>query len=466
MEGTIVSHYKILEPLGGGGMGVVYKAEDTRLGRVVALKFLPAALTSGQDDVRARFIQEARAASALDHPNVCTIHEVDEGPDGRLFIAMAFYEGETLRQRIDRGPVTLAQTLDFVSQIAQGLVKAHDVGIVHRDIKPQNVMVTKDGLVKVLDFGLAKLTGDQTALTAVGVTVGTLSYMSPEQLAGTAVDERTDVWSLGALMYEMLTGQLPFKGDAVSTPIAIRQARPVPITALRSGIPIEVERLVLRALEKTPDDRYQTMKDMLSDVRRVKRESGSGAEQSSARSSGMSASALRFRADTEESDDIEYHEAIKDARERIWISQTWFPGIERDAAEIIQRELRDVRVVLASFKEGSPVHSRVLGRKLKLSRAKANVESCVRLFLEHGMKPCLRFCYGHHPGWIAVIDAWVFWGPTPIHRDNHSIDFLFHKHPVQGPKGRFWVEQFELLWENFSHDYDAETIYNEELVES
>jgi len=465
MEGTIVSHYRILEPLGRGGMGVVYKAEDTRLGRLVALKFLPLEFTIARDDARARFIQEARATSALDHPNICTIHEVDESADGRLFLAMTLYEGETLRQQIDRQPLTVPQALDFTGQIAQGLVKAHEVGIVHRDIKPQNVMVTRDGLVKILDFGLAKLTGDQTALTAVGTTMGTLSYMSPEQLAGAAVDERTDIWSLAAVMYEMLTGQLPFRGEAMAMSVAIRQARPVPITALRSGIPIELERIVLRALEKTPDDRYQTMKDMLSDVRRVKRDSAAVSEQLLVRP-GVASGAPRFRADTEESDDIEYHEAIKAATDRIWISQTWFPGIDRDAAEIVQRELPDVRVLLASFKEPSPVFARIQGRKLKLSRAKANVESCVRLFVEHGRKDSLRFCYGHHPGWIAVIDDWVFWGPTPVHRDNHSIDFLFHKHPVQGAKGRFWVEQFEMLWENFSHDYEAEKPYNDELIET
>jgi len=465
MEGTTISHYRVLAPLGRGGMGIVYRAEDTRLGRLVALKFLPVELTAGANEARARFVQEARAASGLDHPNICTIHEVDESADGRLFLAMAYYEGETIRQQLDRAPIALPTALDWSGQIAQGLSKAHESGIVHRDVKPQNVMVTRDGLVKILDFGLAKLTGDQTALTGVGMTVGTLAYMSPEQLAGTAIDERTDVWSLGALMYEMLSGQPPFKGDAISTPIAIRQARPVPITALRSGIPIEVERIVLRALEKTADDRYQTMKDMLSDIRRARRESAAS-DPSTSSKRGVAGGVLRFRADTEESDDIEYHEAIKSAAQRIWISQTWLPGIERDAGEIIQRELSDVRLLFASFKEGSPVYARAAGRRLKISRAKANVESCVRLFLEHGQKQSLRFTYGHHPGWIAVIDSWVFWGPTPVHRDNHSIDFLFHKHPVGGPKGRFWVEQFELLWEHFSHDYDAERAYNDELTDS
>ena len=175
MEGTVLSHYKILELLGRGGMGVVYKAEDTQLRRLVALKFLPAVFAPNEQESKERFVQEARAVSALDHPNICTIHEVDQTADGRLFLAMAYYEGQTLKQKIQRSPLTLQDALEFAGQIAQGLVKAHEVGIVHRDIKPQNLMVTTDGLVKILDFGLAKLTGDQTALTQKGVTLGTLA---------------------------------------------------------------------------------------------------------------------------------------------------------------------------------------------------------------------------------------------------------------------------------------------------
>ena len=211
MEGERLSHYEILERLGGGGMGVVYKALDTKLNRHVSLKFLPPELTR-DDEARTRFIQEAQAASALDHPNICTIHEIDSTPEGQMFIAMAFYDGVTLKKRIGQGPLPIDEALDIAIQVAQGLVKAHQAGIVHRDIKPANVMLTKDGFVKIVDFGIAKLLG-VTGPTQVGSTLGTVAYMSPEQVAGEDVDPRTDVWALGAVLYEMLTGQLPFKGE-------------------------------------------------------------------------------------------------------------------------------------------------------------------------------------------------------------------------------------------------------------
>ncbi len=211
MIGKTISHYKILEKLGGGGMGVVYKAEDTKLKSTVALKFLPQDL-SRDDESKDRFIHEAQAASALEHNNICNIHEIDEMDDGQMFIAMACYDGETLKKKIGGGPLKLEDAIDISLQISEGLSKAHEKEIVHRDLKPANVMLTKDGVVKILDFGLAKLRG-QTKLTKVGTTLGTAPYMSPEQARGEEVDNRTDVFSLGVLLYEMLTGQLPFKGD-------------------------------------------------------------------------------------------------------------------------------------------------------------------------------------------------------------------------------------------------------------
>jgi serine/threonine protein kinase len=211
MIGQTISHYKILEKLGEGGMGVVYKAEDTKLGRKVALKFLPPYLTR-DSEAKTRFTQEAKAASALDHPNVCTIYEVGETGEGQLFIAMACYEGEILKERIARGPLPLEEAIDIAQQIGRGLTKAHAKEIVHRDIKPANIFVTDDGLVKILDFGLAKLVG-QTRLTRKGTTMGTVAYMSPEQAHSEEVDHRTDVWSLGVVLYEMVTGELPFRGE-------------------------------------------------------------------------------------------------------------------------------------------------------------------------------------------------------------------------------------------------------------
>jgi serine/threonine-protein kinase len=205
MVGQTISHYKILEKFGEGGMGVVYKAEDTKLHRMVAVKFLPRELTN-DPDAKQRFIHEAQAASALDHPNVCTVYEIDETTDGASFIAMAFYEGQSLQQKIARSPLKVHEAIDCAIQIASGLKKAHESGIVHRDIKPANVLITADGVVKIVDFGLAKLRG-RTKLTRDGASIGTIEYKSPEQSRGEDVDQRTDIWSLGCIMYEMVTVQ-------------------------------------------------------------------------------------------------------------------------------------------------------------------------------------------------------------------------------------------------------------------
>jgi serine/threonine protein kinase len=269
MIGKTVSHYKILEKLGEGGMGVVYKAEDITLGRTVALKFLPPELTRDAA-ARGRFIQEARAASALDHPNICTIHEVAQTDDGQTFIAMAYYEGEDLKSKIERGPLKLDEALEIAAQIAQGLAKAHGQGIVHRDIKPANILITKDGLVKIVDFGLAKLAG--LKLTKTGRTLGTAQYMSPEQARGEAVDARSDIFSLGAVLYEMLTGKHAFPGEyEQATLYAIMNEEPEPVTAVRSGIPMELERIVEKCLEKNPAERHQTAADLTADLQHLRR---------------------------------------------------------------------------------------------------------------------------------------------------------------------------------------------------
>ncbi|HXT47251.1 MAG TPA: serine/threonine-protein kinase, partial [Gemmatimonadaceae bacterium] len=228
---TIGSHYRLMGPLGDGGMGVVVKAWDQRLERTVALKFLPAYLL-GDAVARERLRVEAQAAASLDHPNVCTIFEVGETPDDRFFIAMPFYHGETIAARLTRGPLSIEDAVSLALQTARGLAAAHERGIIHRDIKPANLIVTADGVLKILDFGIAKLGG--TTITAPGLTPGTASYMSPEQTCADPVDARTDIWSLGVVMYEMLTGVRPFRGtDTRAVAAAICISEPESIIARR-----------------------------------------------------------------------------------------------------------------------------------------------------------------------------------------------------------------------------------------
>jgi serine/threonine protein kinase/Tol biopolymer transport system component len=266
MIGRVISHYRILGPLGGGGMGVVYQAQDLSLERVVALKFLPPELTRDAES-KTRFLQEARAASALDHPNICTIHEVGETDEGQLYLAMACYDGETLKQRLQRGPLPIDEALETAQQVARGLVKAHRHGIVHRDIKPANLMITADEIVKILDFGIAKLAG-AAGLTRIGSSLGTPGYMSPEQARGDEVDPRTDVWSLGAVLYEMVTGRRPFRGEHDQAVLyALFNLEPEPVAQLRPDAPPELVRIIGRMLAKDPDQRYLTAAEALADLR-------------------------------------------------------------------------------------------------------------------------------------------------------------------------------------------------------
>ena len=271
MIGKTISHYKIIEKLGEGGMGVVYKAEDTKLQRFVAIKLLPPHLSADEEATR-RFIHEARAASSLDHSNIGTIYEIDETNDGQTFIAMAFYKGETLRERIDRGEVSLEEALGITMQVALGLSKAHGNGIIHRDIKPANILVTNNGIVKILDFGLAKLAG-RVRITKTGTTLGTVAYMSPEQARGEPVDHRTDIWSLGVVLYEMLSGQLPFKSEYEQAVVySILNEDPEPIKNLRSSVPMELERIIAKTLAKSENERYQHINDVLVDLRKLRKE--------------------------------------------------------------------------------------------------------------------------------------------------------------------------------------------------
>jgi serine/threonine protein kinase/tetratricopeptide (TPR) repeat protein len=287
--GTKLGRYEIRAKIGAGGMGEVYLAQDTKLDRKVALKILPADVAAHPDRMK-RFVQEAKAASALNHPNIITIHEIDE-TDSITFIATEFIDGETLRQRTRSAPMKLGEVLDVAAQIASALSAAHAAGIVHRDIKPENVMQRRDGIVKVLDFGLAKLT--QTSAPAIdtqattrplvqtepGRVMGTVAYMSPEQVRGLELDARTDIWSLAVVIYEMLAGDAPFAGETFShIGVSILEKEPAPLSHHVEGVPARLEEIVVKCLAKDKDERYQTAKDLLIDLRNLKRRLDADAE--------------------------------------------------------------------------------------------------------------------------------------------------------------------------------------------
>ncbi|MDA1313303.1 MAG: protein kinase [Acidobacteria bacterium] len=272
MIGTTISHYRITEKLGEGGMGVVYKAEDIKLKRPVALKFLAPHLLRDEEG-RKRFLREAQAAASLDHPNICTVHEIDEA-DGRTFIVMAFLDGQPLSERIKEGPLKLPEALSIAIQMAEGLEAAHEKGITHRDIKPDNVMLMAGsrGLVKLMDFGLAQLAGS-SKFTREGTTLGTMNYMSPEQAEGAETGHRTDIWSLGVVLYEMIAGQRPFRGDFDQAIVYSIMNEPAePLTAVRTGVPKELERIVNKCLAKKPDQRYQNADELLVDLQALRAE--------------------------------------------------------------------------------------------------------------------------------------------------------------------------------------------------
>ena len=270
--GSTLGPYEIRSRLGQGGMGVVYLAQDPRLKRQVAIKLLTADLTRDAS-AKQRFLQEAQAASALDHPNICNIHEINETGDGRLYLVMAYYAGETLKQRIAQGPLVIAEAVDIATQVGQGLAEAHGAGIVHRDIKPANLLITKSGVVKILDFGLAKLKvdplggDDATTMdsTAPGRITGTLTYMAPEQLQGEPVDERTDLFAIGVVLYEAVSGRNPFRRkSAIASAAATINDTPAPIASIDSPA---LERLIRRCLMKPPGDRFQSAGDLVLGLR-------------------------------------------------------------------------------------------------------------------------------------------------------------------------------------------------------
>ena len=265
MIGRTISHYRITEKLGEGGMGVVYKAQDTKLERTVALKFLAAHLLN-DEEAKARFLREARAAAGLHHPNICPVYEIDE-VEGKTFLSMALIEGEPLEARIDRGPLQLKEALEIGRQIAEGLEAAHEKGVVHRDIKPANVMVDAKGHATIMDFGLAHLT-EASRLTKANQTMGTVAYMSPEQAQGMEVDHRSDVWALGVVLYEMVCGQRPFQGEYDQALLyEIVHQEPEPLTGVRAGVPMELEFIVGKCLAKDREDRPSSAHEVARDLR-------------------------------------------------------------------------------------------------------------------------------------------------------------------------------------------------------
>src|SRR5579863_3804465 len=309
MVGQTISHYRITGQLGRGGMGIVYEAQDLDLGRKVALKFLPPPLARDQNALD-RFLLEARAASALNHPNICTIYAVDkagEGAEAQSFIAMELLEGQNLDQKLHSGPLPTDRLLDIAIQLADALDAAHAKGIIHRDIKPANIFITPRGQVKVLDFGLAKLTRPEMAmeticatqdspapanLTSPGATVGTISYMSPEQARGEDLDTRTDLFSMGTVLYQMATGKMPFAGATSAVVFhAILELDPVPVAQLNQTLPAKLQEIVEKLLEKDRELRYQSAADLRGDLKRLKRDVESGRKNPAAFGSGAIPSA-------------------------------------------------------------------------------------------------------------------------------------------------------------------------------
>jgi serine/threonine protein kinase len=374
MIGRTISHYRITSELGKGGMGIVYEAEDTNLGRHVALKFLPAEL-SHDDSLLQRFQREARAASALNHPNICTIHGIEQ--DGEQpFIVMELLDGESLAERIARGPMSLDEVLAFGIQIVDALESAHSKGIVHRDLKPANIFVTARGQAKILDFGLAKIDsrrgpGEPSAmltavrdadLTSAGATVGTVSYMSPEQARGQVTDTRTDLFSVGTLMYQMATGLLPFPGETSAIVFdAILNREPLPITQLNAALPPELNRIITQALEKDRDLRYQSATDFKTALKRLKRDFDSGGRRAAEPSSRSGVTAAK----REHSIAVLYFENLSGVKEDEYLRDGITEDITTELSKI--KNLRTFSRAMVLAYRDKPVTAGQVGKELGAS---------------------------------------------------------------------------------------------------
>ena len=380
MIGKVISHYKILEKLGEGGMGVVYKAQDTKLDRVVALKFLPKHLLC-EKEAKIRFEHEAKAASALNHTNITTIYEIDKAED-ECFISMEYIEGQSIKKLIEEKTLSLKEILDIAVQVCEGLVIAHEKGIVHRDIKSDNIMVTSRGQVKIMDFGLAKLRG-VSKVTKTGSTLGTAAYMSPEQARGEEVDHRTDIWSLGIVLYEMITGQLPFKSEYEQAVVyAILNEEPKAMIELRSEIPPELEQIVKKALVKNSDSRYQNTGDILFDLKKF--ESSISKAQFSSAKPQPSIAVLPF---TNLSADKEQEYFCDGMAEEIINALTHVEGLRvvaRTSAFSFRGEGRDIRDIgkklnVRTLLEGSV---RKAGNRVRITAQLINVSDGYHLWSE------------------------------------------------------------------------------------
>jgi serine/threonine protein kinase/Tfp pilus assembly protein PilF len=384
MIGQTISHYRILEKLGEGGMGVVYKAEDTKLKRAVALKFLPAHLLES-DENKARFIREARAAASLSHPNICTIYEFDEF-DGQAFIAMEYLEGLSLKQKVASGPLPLAEILDIASQVAEGLQKAHAEGITHRDIKPANVMITTDGQAKILDFGLAISPG-ATRVTRIGTMLGTIAYMSPEQAQARAVDRRTDIWSTGVMLYEMVTGKPPFQADHEQATIhLILNEEPPRVRSHRADTPKQLEGIIEKCLSKDTGERYENAEALKTDLESIiqSQRPGTARTKISVQKSKPSIAVLPFRDMSSQRDQEYFCEGIAEELINALVKLEGLRVAARTSTFQFRDRDSDIKKIGEKLQVGTVLEGsiRKSGNRLRITAQLINVEDGFHLWSE------------------------------------------------------------------------------------